>query len=296
MGIRIESIGLFENNNGAVKTSLELVRRAAEPCIAGSRYNKEDIGVLINTSVYRDDYFCEPAFASYVQNDLEINHDKEDSLGSKTLSFDVSNGAMGFLNACQLAGAMIASGKAKTGLVVSGDLVDYDIIKKGDSPGFYVSGAAMLLDEVPGAGSGFSSFYFRTFADMQKAYESYLILDNKRMAMMFKKNPALEKIYLDVISRGVSEFLTKEGVVLDGFDLIIPPQISPGFVTVMADHLGVEKEKMIDVTREDGDLFNASLPVAIDHIYKNDLASPGQKALIINVASGIQVGCAIYDF
>ncbi|MEA3471027.1 MAG: hypothetical protein U9R24_04865, partial [Thermodesulfobacteriota bacterium] len=83
MGVRIESIGLFENDNGAAKTSIELVKKAAEPCIEQSRYDREDIGVLISVSVYRDDYFCEPAFASLVQNDLMLNHDKEDSLGSK---------------------------------------------------------------------------------------------------------------------------------------------------------------------------------------------------------------------
>jgi len=33
MGIKIDSIGLFENKNKSVKTSLELCRRAAEPCI-----------------------------------------------------------------------------------------------------------------------------------------------------------------------------------------------------------------------------------------------------------------------
>jgi len=119
VGITIDSIGLFENKNKSVKTSLELCRRAAEPCIKQSAYSKEDIGLVVSVSVYRDDYFCEPSFSSFVQNDLKINHDKTDSLGPKTLSLDVLNGAMGFLNACQLCSAMITAGKVKTGLGVS---------------------------------------------------------------------------------------------------------------------------------------------------------------------------------
>ena len=135
MGITMDSIGLFENKNKSVKTSSNCCRRAAEPCIKQSTYSKEDIGLVVSVSVYRDNYCCEPSFSSFVQNDLKINHDKTDSLGPKTLSLDVLNGALGFLNACQLCSAMITAGKVKTGLVVSSDLVNGNVSEKGDPPG-----------------------------------------------------------------------------------------------------------------------------------------------------------------
>jgi 3-oxoacyl-[acyl-carrier-protein] synthase III len=296
MGIKIDSIGLCENKNKSIKTSLELCRRAAEPCIKYSAFNKEDIGLVVSVSVYRDEYFCEPAFSSFVQNDLKINHNKMDSLGPKTLSLDVLNGAMGFLNACQLCSAMITAGKIKTGLVVSSDLVNGNVSEKGNSPGFLPSGAAMLLAGEKNGGSGFKTFHFKTFADMQNACESYFFHDKDHMTLIFKKDPDVEDIYLRAISIGVNEFLKREAVGLNDFDMIIPSQISSAFITKMADILGVKREKMIDVTREGGNLFNASLPAAMDHIFKHNQPEAGQKALIINVASGIQVGCAVYEF
>ena len=296
MGIKIDSIGLCENKNKSVKTSLELCRRAAEPCIKYSAYNKEDIGLVVSVSVYRDEYFCEPAFSSFVQNDLKINHNKMDSLGPKTLSLDVLNGAMGFLNACQLCSAMITAGKIKTGLVVSSDLVNGNVSEKGNSPGFLPSGAAMLLAGEKNGGSGFKTFHFKTFAEMQNACESYFFHDKDHMTLIFKRDPDVEDIYLRAISIGVNEFLKREAVGLNDFDMIIPSQISSAFITKMADILGVKREKMIDVTREGGNLFNASLPAAMDHIFKHKQPEAGQKALIINVASGIQVGCAVYEF
>ena len=296
MGIKIDSIGLCENKNKSVKTSLELCRRAAEPCIKHSAYSKEDIGLVVSVSVYRDEYFCEPAFSSFVQNDLKINHNKMDSLGPKTLSLDVLNGAMGFLNACQLCSAMITAGKIKTGLVVSSDLVNGNVSEKGDSPGFLPSGAAMLLAGEKNGGSGFKTFHFKTFAEMQNACESYFFHDKDHMTLIFKRDPDVEDIYLRAISIGVNEFLKREAVGLNDFDMIIPSQISSAFITKMADILGVKREKMIDVTREGGNLFNASLPAAMDHIFKHKQPEAGQKALIINVASGIQVGCAVYEF
>jgi len=296
MGIKIDTIGLYPNKNKTVKTALELCRRAAEPCIKHSAYKKEDIGLVVSVSVYRDEYFCEPSFSSFVQNDLKINHDKIDSLGAKTLSLDVLNGSLGFLNACQLCAAMITAGKVKTGLIVSSDLVNGNVSEKGDAPGFLPSGAAMLIAGVQNGGSGFKTFHFKTYADMQAACESYMFHDVDHMTLIFKRDPAVEDIYLQAISKGVMEFLKKENAKLDDFDMIVPSQISSAFIAKMARTLGVKKEKMIDVTREGGDLFNASLPAAMDYIFKNKSPEPGQKALIINVASGIQVGCAVYEF
>ena len=61
MGIKIDSIGLYENKNKTVKTSLELCRRAAPgPSIKYSAYSKEDIGLVVSVAVYRDNYCCEP--------------------------------------------------------------------------------------------------------------------------------------------------------------------------------------------------------------------------------------------
>jgi 3-oxoacyl-[acyl-carrier-protein] synthase III len=154
----------------------------------------------------------------------------------------------------------------------------------------------MLLAGKKNGGSGFKTFHFKTFSEMQDACESYMFHDKDHMTLIFKRDPAVEDIYLRAISIGFSEFLKRDAVGLDDFNMIIPSQISSGFITKMAGVLGVKREKMIDVTREGGNLFNASLPAAMDHIFKRNPPEPGQKALIINVASGIQVGCAVYEF
>ena len=296
MSVKISSIGRFEDNSGSSTTSLELIRKAAMPCIENSAYKKEDIGVLINVSVYRDNYFCEPAFASFVQNDLGINHDKEDSSEPKTLSFDLLNGAMGFLNACQVVDAMADAGRVKAGLIVSGDVIDYEMNEKSDNSGFILSGAAMILGKNGRNDSGFGPFYFRTFAELQDTYESFISFKNKRLTMMFRKSPDIENIYLDAISRGLEEFLTREKLRMDDFDWIVPQQISPGFVDALGEFLGIESSRMVNVARRDSDLFNASLPSAIGHLTDNGLAKNGDNALIIGVGSGIQVGCTTYRF
>jgi 3-oxoacyl-[acyl-carrier-protein] synthase III len=296
MGVRIESIGIFENGNGDVSCSLELVRMAAQECIKKSHYEKNDIGVIINSSIYRDKYFAEPAFASFVQNDLQINHEYKSFFDKKTFCFDIINGALGFLSACQVASAMIVSGKAKTALIVSGDVVDLVINDQGSPPGFRLTGAAMLLDQVPDEERGFDKIFIKRFEDHMEAYRCCMIYSENQMSMLFRKDPAIEEIYLKLVPQAISEFFSQENLRLENFDLILPPQLSPGFVSEMAALIGGDGKRFIDVSREDGDLFNASLPMAMGYVFDNGLASPGQKALIVNIGSGLQVACAVYNF
>lgn len=295
MATKIDSIGLCENNDGSIKKSMDMFKLAAEPCIQGSSLKKEDIGLLVSVAVYRDQYFCEPSFSSFVQNELKINHDKVDSSGPKTLSLDVLNGSIGFLNACQLSHAMLASGKVKAAILLSSDAVDENISDKGSSPGFHPCGAAMILTSGTDD-SGFKSFYSRTFTDKQHAVSSYFFHDtDKKMKLFLDRDQNFEDIYIDAAYIAAAEFLREKNMGLNDFDMIIPSQISKGFIAKLASVLGVDPQKMIDVTK-DADLFNASIPFAMDHVFKNNADLKGKRVLIINVASGIQVGCAIYDF
>jgi 3-oxoacyl-[acyl-carrier-protein] synthase III len=297
MGVRIESTGIFENEGGAVNSTLELIRIASQNCLEKSRYEKNDIGLLLQVSTYKDYNLGEPAFATFVQNDLGINHDKDECVGPRTLSFDLLNGPLGFLNGCQTAGAMIISGQTGTCLVVSGNLMVLRLNKRSSHPpGFCAMGAAMLLDEVKDKETGFSSLFFKSFPEYRDAYDSHLIFEDRKFSLVFRKAPDIEKIYLSAISQTVSEFLEREKADINAFDLILPPQISSGFISGIANLLEVDTNRCIDVTRDDGDLFTASLPAAMNHVLENGLASPDQKALIINVGAGIQVGCATYLF
>jgi hypothetical protein len=50
------------------------------------------------------------------------------------------------------------------------------------------------------------------------------------------------------------------------------------------------------MAHERGDLFTSSLPHTLQYIREHDRAGNGDVGLIINVGTGIQVGCAIYYF
>jgi 3-oxoacyl-[acyl-carrier-protein] synthase III len=90
--------------------------------------------------------------------------------------------------------------------------------------------------------------------------------------------------------------LDAEGLDISEIKVVLPPQFSSEFNRSLGDVLGLDPGVIIDVEHEGKDLFTSALPYALQHAQRHDLVQPGDIGLIINVASGIQVGCAIYHF
>ena len=77
---------------------------------------------------------------------------------------------------------------------------------------------------------------------------------------------------------------------------IFPPQISHDFIQRLARALNVDSAKFIDLADDAGDLFTSSTPCALHRARGKGLVQSGDVGLIVNVAAGIQVGCALYHF
>lgn len=84
---------------------------AGAKAIEAAGVRPDDIGLLIDTSVCRDR--LEPSSAVTVHHALD--------LPSWAINFDLANACLGFLNAIQLAGAMIDNGQIDYALVVDGE-------------------------------------------------------------------------------------------------------------------------------------------------------------------------------
>jgi 3-oxoacyl-[acyl-carrier-protein] synthase III len=89
--------------------------------------------------------------------------------------------------------------------------------------------------------------------------------------------------------------LSIEPLDLAQIKVILPPQISSGFIQRLSETLKLTSDKFVDV-EPDHDLFTSSLPYALQHVRERDMVEPGDIGLIIAVGTGIQVGCATYYF
>ena len=119
--VRVESIGTAGDDRPR-RDTLGLVRAAARACFGRSSYQTADVDLLIFAGLYRTDQIIEPAIAALIAGDLGFNDDAIALTAEKTFAFDLVNGALGFLNACQVASSMIAAGAARTAMVVASEV------------------------------------------------------------------------------------------------------------------------------------------------------------------------------
>ena len=84
---------------------------AAEKAIAAAGITKDQIGLMINASVTRDNF--EPAVAVGIHDRL--------GLPRHALEFDITNACLGFVNAMTVASTIIDAGAIDYALIVAGE-------------------------------------------------------------------------------------------------------------------------------------------------------------------------------
>ncbi|MBW2713573.1 MAG: hypothetical protein JRC77_07455 [Deltaproteobacteria bacterium] len=270
--------------------SLKHAVSAGRQCLKNSQYNPEDVRVLINTGVHRDQHVCEPANACYIQRELDINIEFQ---GRRTLAFDLLNGGCGMLNAAHVVQSLMLSNETQVGLVVSSEA---NSDKKPDPEYTYPdSGAALLLDISPRDHIGFGQFVFHSHEEHSELYTSVVSLKEKRGRIRIKRAAELEDAYLSCARPVVDELLEKEGLSRDDIDLIVPAQISADFVRRLPGMIQFSPDKICDYTSEMSDTLSTSTFLTLHRLLESGRAPQGKKILLLSFGSGITVGAATYD-
>lgn len=229
--------------------------------------------------------------ACYIQHGIGINIEFQ---GRRTASFDLANGGVGMLNAIQVLWALITSGQAHVGMVVSSEVnTDRNPDPAYPYPG---SGAAVLLDLAPRSGTGFGPFAFRTFEEHAELFTSHVRLDRKRGRLVMQRQSALEDVYLAGTTAAAAEILDRQGWRRDEVDLVVPAQISPSFLARLPGAIGVPRERVADLTSVLPDTHSTSTFLALHHVQTRRPFPPGARVLLLACGSGVTVGAATYTF
>lgn len=293
--VRIESIGTLPLNTTTPKETFDLIHAAAENCFTSSTHEKNETDLLIFAGTYRDEFICEPAIAALIAGKLGINADIEVPQQKKTFALDVINAGVAILNACYVVIAMIQAQKANNALIVTSEVENNRDKLPADLYNLEATGSALFLDISPDSKSGFGNFVFKHFAGYIDSLITHTTIRNGKMYLDIQRDPQLESYYRQCIKETVEELLTREQLDFSQIKLILPPQISSDFITELALHLEVSRDKFVEVQSEN-DLFTSSLAYTLQYVREHQLARTGDVGLIIGVGSGIQVGCAIYYF
>ncbi len=292
--VRIEGVGTAPVGQSTPRRVVDLAVQAATACLDHSGVDRAELGLMIYSGVYRDEFITEPAIAALVAGELGVNDDIESPDGSKTLAFDVLNGAVGFLNACQVGVQMIGAGKAEHAMVVASE-VETNTAEGGHPMyGLHETGSAVILGRSGGA-DGFGRFVFHQHPEYGGALTTYFQHRDGHSWLQIDRDPNLSAHYLDCIPPAVEELLKLEELDASEIAAVFPPYLCSADRTELAARLRIPSSRFVDVAN-DADLFSSSLPYGLQYAWRHKLVRPGDIGLIVGVGSGVQVGCATYRF
>ncbi|HUS40456.1 MAG TPA: 3-oxoacyl-[acyl-carrier-protein] synthase III C-terminal domain-containing protein, partial [Pirellulales bacterium] len=293
--VQVHSAGMIPLGQPIERDTPKMTALAATECLRRSSYECNDIELLIYGSVSRTGYISEPAIATLIARELEMNDTIASALDQKTFAFDVFNGGMGVLNACHVATQMIQAGTFGNAMITASEVeVNEELF--GELSGVYETASALILEPSSDGHRGFGQFLFKYFPQFSESRVVTGAYREGKPYLNFQVRPELNDHWLQCIPDVIHELLEREGLDISQIKIVLPPQFSSKFNRQLAGALGVPNELVVDVDHGGKDLFTSSLPYAFDHALEKQLVQPGDIGLIINVASGIQVGCATYYF
>uniref|UniRef100_UPI00389A2598 amino acid adenylation domain-containing protein n=1 Tax=Mycobacterium sp. HUMS_1102779 TaxID=3383487 RepID=UPI00389A2598 len=292
--LRIDSVGLAPAGQSGPPDSVQLAVQAATTCLDRSSLDRSAVDLILHTGVYRNDFLSEPAVATLVAGELDINSDVQSPDGPKTLAFDVLNGAVGFLNACQVAAGMIGAGKAVHAMVVASEIENNTPESGHPLNGISQTGSAVLLSRSDGT-DGFGRFVFQQHPEYRGALATYTQERDGRTFLQVDRDPNLAAIYGSCIPSAAKELLMLEGLDPADIAVVLPPYLPSAALDELAAQIGIPRSRFVDLGA-DCDPFTSSVPYGLEQARRHGLARPGDIALIVTVGSGVQVGCTTYRF
>jgi len=155
----------------------------------------------------------------------------------------------------------------------------------------------MLLRPSDDGRTGFRSVRIRLASRSDRRFTNPDSIRRRRGFLDIRADADLEDACLSAAQLAVEKLLNDAGVKASEVRHFFPPQVSSSFITLLADRLQVPREKMVDVARDDGDLFTSSLPCALGlHAIQTKRCRSGDVCVVVAVGAGIQATAALYYF
>jgi 3-oxoacyl-[acyl-carrier-protein] synthase-3 len=258
--------------------------------------------MLISTSITRSRGWSsqafEPPLSLYVKQ----------AIGAvQAVSFDLSNACAGMLTGVFLLQDLITRGEISCGMVVSGEYISHLswnaarqirslFSKQLASLTLGDAGAAVIVERAP-RGCGIDVIGFTTLAE-----HSWLCLAFPSTvgpgAQMYTKSRTLHKVAIEDMAPLVAEAIGEAGIDLADIDYLIPHQTSARAIRKgteeFARRLGARPKHVVVNLEEYGNTSSTTLFVALHKYLQERRIHKGDRVMLLALASGIEIGIAIF--
>lgn len=291
--------------------TLAMLCRAAKDCIDKGDIDRSTLELIISVGVYRSEFMTEPALAALLAGDLDINADQAAEDPTKTFAFDLLNGSMGFLNACHLICEMGRAGEIERAMVVASEIENNAAFDGKPRLGLTEMATAAILSESDDGETGFHAFHFDHYPQHQDAYRVVANLRNElgKTYLETQIQSDWKERLVPLVGQSVERFLQSQDLSIDDIDWLLPSPMSGDLRARLSEKLAMPEDRIIFDPNATTDAFTSSVPLAM--LASGVPAAPevpatsascegfptaGQWGLIVQLSSGLQVGCALYRF
>ena len=247
-------------------------------------------------------------FASASQDLIEpaTSHIVAAKLGLDCPVMDIKNACNSFLNAMQVADALITSGQYGRVLIASGEQPSHAVRWRLDSklqflrsfPGYTMSdgGAAVILERSDSEAGILGS----TFVAVSSHWQIGTLgtggsMDpHARNGSHFDMDgPALQQAFLDLGPDAVLATLQKLDLDWSDFDLVAIHQVALPYLPPIFERLGVADDKTVITIEDHGNLASVTLPLQLLLARDAGRIREGSLIALIGLAGGISLGVMV---
>jgi 3-oxoacyl-[acyl-carrier-protein] synthase III len=273
---------------GEGETAASLAADAGARALEAARIDPAAVDLTVVATVSGDQPL--PSTASFVQ----------DRLGITGAAFDVAAACAGFIYATQVGAAQIATGGAETILVAGtevlsrfldfsdrttcvlfGDGAGAAILVPGDEPGVIGSilenqGRHAHLLEIPAGGS--------------REPASSETVERHDHAIRMKDGREVFKRAVVGMADACARLLEKSGYTPEDVSLLVPHQANGRIIAAVAQRLSFPRDRVFVDLETVGNTSAASVPIAMDHAWRQGRLNPGDLVLTVAFGAGLAYG------
>lgn len=273
-----QRVGIAERRVATTETCADMAEKAAKAALENAGVKSEELDLIIASTVSGD--YASPSLSCLVQK----------RIGATCMAFDISAACSAFMFLLETAAGYFARGHKKVLLVSSeklSKLVDWSdrstCVIFGDG-----AGAAVL-----GEGDSYFDSVFNVTGD-DEVIRIPTYAGNSPFSALEPEKPVIHmagqetfKYAVNAIVHDIKTLLERNSISPDEVKYVVPHQANKRIIDAASRRLGIPYEKFVVDIDKYGNTSSASLPIALDELWRSGELKRGDLVVFTAFGGGL---------
>ena len=273
-----QRVGIAERRVATTETCADMAEKAAKAALENAGVKPEELDLIIASTVSGD--YASPSLSCLVQK----------RIGATCMAFDISAACSAFMFLLETAAGYFARGHKKVLLVSSeklSKLVDWSdrstCVIFGDG-----AGAAVL-----GEGDSYFDSVFNVTGD-EEVIRIPTYAGNSPFSALEPEKPVIHmagqetfKYAVNAIVHDIKTLLERNSISPDEVKYVVPHQANKRIIDAASRRLGIPYEKFVVDIDKYGNTSSASLPIALDELWRSGELKRGDLVVFTAFGGGL---------